>query len=173
MVIIDGYNLMYVSQGLSVGKVPSTQFQAKRQAFLEWLANELGPLAKEVRIVFDGMGSPRNLGTTIFRGIIVNYSTHGQTADDVIEALLESPEVQDAKAKVVSNDTRLVKAARRAGCEPMSCEAYMDQLVQLREDRRAGIPVAEHRPRQNDMKPVRDADFERELLHAFTEPKKR
>jgi len=129
-ILIDGYNLMH-----AVGSAPPptgtrTQFDSARNRFLDWLADTpaLRPDPTAVRVVFDAPNSARDLGSTTHRGLVVTYS-YRQTADDLIETLIQM-EPHPGRVRVVSNDGRLKDFARRRGCHSVTCEQFMDWLLQ-------------------------------------------
>jgi uncharacterized protein len=127
--LIDGYNLMH-AVGYVVPKGTETQFHAARLRFLDWLADEIGKVAikVELRIVFDAQHSKKDLGSSAHRGLIVQFSFR-ETADDLIETLLHR-ETKPGDVTLVSNDTRLQKAAKRANCKHVACSTFVDWLQQ-------------------------------------------
>jgi predicted RNA-binding protein with PIN domain len=140
--LIDGYNLMH-----AVGSAPPpagsrTQFDNARKRFLDWLADSPALRGVAVRVVFDAPNSRRDLGSTTHRGLVVTYSFR-QTADDLIEALVRV-EPHPAAVRVVSDDNRVLDAARRRGCRAWGCATFVDWL--LTPPAASGEPVAEEKP---------------------------
>src|SRR5205823_14898097 len=79
-------------------------------------------------------------------------SAVGQTADDLIEALLAA-ESRPGEITVVSNDSRLHEAARRRGSRAWSCQHFMDWLAEPDrppdgggQPRRSPAPPADEKP---------------------------
>ncbi|MEO2090462.1 MAG: NYN domain-containing protein [Gemmataceae bacterium] len=125
--LIDGYNLMH-----AVGSAPPpagtrTQFDNARKRFLDWLADAPALRGVAVRVVFDAPNSRRDLGSTTHRRLVVTYSFR-QTADDLIEALVRV-EPHPTAVRVVSDDNRVLDAARRRGCRAWGCAAFVDWLL--------------------------------------------
>lgn len=89
----------------------------------------------------------------------VRFSS-SQTADDDIEALLKSA----GAGIVVSNDSRLHEAARRANADAWRCERFLDWVI-AKESSTVLLPVISKKPST-----VGD---EAELLAAFRQPRGR
>ena len=163
--LIDGYNLMH-AVGYVVPKGTEAQFHAARLRFLDWLAEGVSRVASkvELRIVFDAQHSKKDLGSSAHRGVIVQFSFL-ETADDLIETLLHR-ETKPADVTLVSNDTRLQKAAKRANCKQVACSTFVDWLQQP-----SGWKVTRpDEPMQE--KPALDAKAEvDQFLDVFSKPK--
>ncbi len=127
--LIDGYNLMH-AVGYVIPRGTESQFHAARGRFLDWLADSTTrvTLKVELRIVFDAQHSKKDLGSSAHRGLIVQFSFR-ETADDLIETLLHR-EAKPANVTLVSNDTRLQKAAKLTGCKFIACSSFVDWLNQ-------------------------------------------
>ena len=158
--LLDGYNLMH-----AVGAAPPpgstrTHFDSARTRFLDWLADSpaLRGGGHAVRVVFDAQNSTRDFGTSTHRGLTITYS-FGQTADDLIEALI-SVEPNPQAVRVVSNDARLREFARRHQCRPMTCGEFVDWLAEA--------PASPTRDGASEEKPTAMPDDEMaELLRVF------
>ena len=155
--LIDGYNLMHAAGYLA--SKSSGRLEPIRNRFLDWLAGIAKSKAVGVRVVFDGQASPRKSKETDYRGVRVRFST-AQTADDDIESLLKSA----GAVTVVSNDSRLHEAARRANADAWRCERFLDWVI-AKESSTVLAPVISE-------KPLTVGD-EAELLAAFREPRGR
>jgi predicted RNA-binding protein with PIN domain len=140
--LIDGYNLMHAAGSAPPPAGTRTQFDSARTRFLDWLADSPALRGVAVRVVFDAPNSRRDLGTTAHRGLVVTYSFR-QTADDLIEALVRV-EPHPAAVRVVSDDNRVLDAARRRGCRAWGCAAFVDWL--LNPPPAGAGPVAEEKP---------------------------
>ena len=163
--LIDGYNLMYAT-GLAGRNMPAAQFDRARVRFLDWLADGAKARA-QLRVVFDAQEAPAPSLETVHCGVRVRFAFR-QTADDVIEQLVAT-EPEPHTVAVVSNDSRVREAARRAGCAVSSCEEFIDWLITSRE---WGAPPARVAAPEAD-KPVPSItdDDMNEWLNAFNAPK--
>lgn len=125
-VLIDGYNLMHAVGFAPLPHSTRTAHDSARRRFLEWLTATPAVKADPsvIRVVFDAQNSKRDLGSSTHRGVTVTFS-FGQTADDLIEALI-SVHPLPQQLRVVSNDSRLRDFARRKRCHHLSCEEFMD-----------------------------------------------
>jgi predicted RNA-binding protein with PIN domain len=134
---------------------------------LDWLAQVHGLSAGDVWIIFDAHNVSHSSPDEIYRNLNIGFS-HQQTADDRIEAILAS-ETQPADLAVISNDTRIQKAARRKGCQMWTCQRYMDWLIDS-ESRSPKIPPAREEPEKEES--ATDEEMA-EWLRVFEEPKKK
>jgi predicted RNA-binding protein with PIN domain len=167
--LIDGYNLMHAA-GLAVpAHTGPKALEAARKRFLDWIADQPGvrkatePPA--IRILFDAQNSHKDHGTKTYRGIVVTFSFKA-TADDYIETIV-AREPHPEQLHVVSNDHRLERAAKRAKCLPMSCEAFLDWLMEA-----PPTPTLSKNPNAVAMeKPVPSANDMDEFLDVFSKPK--
>lgn len=150
--LVDGYNLMHAAGYLTAK--PSGKLEPIRRRFLDWLAGVGRTKAAELHVVFDG---PSASGESDHHGVRVRF---GRTADDEIESLLD----RAAGFVVVSNDSRLHEAARRAGAAAWRCEQFLDWIIS--EPANAVVPLPEPE------KPA-DAIADAELLAAFQQPRGR
>jgi predicted RNA-binding protein with PIN domain len=160
--LIDGYNLMH-AVGLATRTMPAAKFERARGKLLDWLADAVGGRA-ELRVVFDAQQAPARSPEGVHRGVRVRFA-FGQTADDAIEDLLAA-EAKPESLTVVSNDTRVREAGRRAGCATLACEEFVDWL--LTSERGASAPCADA-----EEKPQPDSHDIDELLHIFSKPKRK
>jgi predicted RNA-binding protein with PIN domain len=161
--LIDGYNLMYAA-GLATRAMPAAQFDRARARFLDWLADGAGT-RDEVRVVFDAQRAPSPSLDTRHRGVRVRFAFR-QTADDVIEELV-AVERRPEFLVVVSNDSRVREAARRAACVTFTCAEFIDWLI-TPEPRNPDTAAA-----PEDDKPIPSVTDEdqHEWLNAFNTPK--
>ena len=124
--LIDGYNLMYAA-GLASRGMSAAQFDRARERFLDWLADGATGRDSTLRVVFDAQQAPAPSLESVHRGVRVRFAFR-QTADDLIEELVET-EPKPAALTVVSNDSQVREAGRRAGCLLASCEEFIDWLI--------------------------------------------
>ncbi len=125
--LIDGYNLMY-AVGLLRAGLPTGGLERARHRFLDWLADSTSKKGEVVRVIFDARMAPAPSLESLHRGIRVRFA-FGQTADDLIEELLEIEQVPH-RVTVVSNDNRVRDAGRHRGSEAKTCEEFVDWLIQ-------------------------------------------
>jgi len=161
--LIDGYNLMYAA-GLAARGMPAAQFERARARFLDWLADGTKGRSNTLRVVFDAQLAPSPSLETVHRGVRVRFAFR-RTADDVIEELVAT-EPRPELLTVVSNDSRVREAGRRAECVLATCEEFIDWLITP--------PVA---PPANGSaeadKPDPDPNDVDKLLDIFSKPKPR
>jgi hypothetical protein len=159
--LIDGYNLMF-AVGLATSAMPPAQFDRARLRFLDWLAAGAKDRA-ELRVVFDALQAPAPSLESVHRGVRVRFAFR-QTADDLIEELVAT-EPRPAALTVVSNDTRVREAGRRAECQLATCEEFIDWLISPEQHG----PNAAHSPEADKPEPTSgDVD---ELFRIFSKPK--
>lgn len=152
--LVDGYNLMHAAGYLTAK--PTRKLEPTRRRFLDWLAGVGRTKAAELHVVFDG---PTASGESDHHGVRVRF---GRTADDEIETLLAD---KAAGFVVVSNDSRLHEAARRAGVPAWRCERFIDWVIT--DDVTAAVeplPAPEK---------ATNATADAELLAAFQQPRGR
>jgi len=162
--LIDGYNLMYAA-GLANRGMPAPQFDRARLRFLDWLADGVKGRGAVLRVVFDALLAPSPSLETVHRGVRVRFAFR-QTADDLIEQLV-AVEQKPATVTVVSNDSRVREAGRRAECQLATCEEFIDWLIRPADHPEPGAPRA---PEDKPVSAVSDDDMS-EWLKAFNTPK--
>jgi len=163
--LIDGYNLLH-----AVGWAPhgpkGRSLEASRRRLLDWLADAAGrhPGAT-VRVVFDSQKRSSESTEWTHRGVEVRFA-RGGTADDVIEETLAAA-AKPRDVTVVSNDTRLHEAARRAGSAAWGSQEFLDWVI-------ATERVAPHGKATSPEKPDGPADPAEvaDLLRVFGAPKR-
>ena len=159
--LIDGYNLMFAA-GLATRAMPPGQFDRARTRFLDWLADCTLGRDAILRVVFDAQQAPTPSLESVHRGVRVRFAFR-QTADDLIEELVAT-EPKPAALTVVSNDSRVREAGRRAECLLASCEEFIDWLITPPQTTSASeSPEAD--------KPEPTSTDVNELLNVFNKPK--
>jgi uncharacterized protein len=110
--IIDGYNLIRQSPGLSL--LDAGDLEAGREALLELLAAYRRRRPQHhLTVVFDGwQAGDRKETRDLFQGVRVIFSRRGERADEVIKRLLAK---ERGRALVVSSDRELQVCAEGAG----------------------------------------------------------
>lgn len=125
--LIDGYNLIH-ALGMIRKHAGAGGLEAARTQLLEFLANAFGDDAHFVMVVFDAKRAPRGVERTqSHRGIAVRFAAKNESADDMIEELIQEHATPKTLV-VVSNDLRLQNAASRRGARGWSHETFLDQL---------------------------------------------
>src|SRR6476659_5715732 len=139
--LIDGYNLLHVTDIFGVAGPAETALHASRQALLNFLAAAIDAKTRgDTTIVFDAAGAPSGLPHTIkHEGITVHFARRFADADEMLEHLIEEHPAPRSLT-VVSGDHRVQRAARRRGA------AYVDSdlwFAELRAARRAAEAAAD------------------------------
>jgi uncharacterized protein len=124
--LIDGYNMLYALGRLSPHS-PADALQGARR----WLFDLLRPAAvapTSITVVFDSNNTtPGSRTQELASGVCFLYS-RGQTADDLIEDLIET-ERSPRDLLVVSNDNRIKQAARHGKAQSIGCLDYYERFL--------------------------------------------
>jgi len=154
--LIDGYNLLHVTDifGSAVGT--ETALHASRQALLAYLATALNAKTRaETTIIFDAAGAPPGLPQIItHEGMTARFARRNSDADELIEDIIEAHSAPRSLT-VVSSDHRVQRAARRRGATYIDSDRWYAELRQSnRNMERAGQgsakPDGESSPEQVD-----------------------
>ena len=124
--LIDGYNLLY-----ALGRLGPRSTIDALQGARRWLFVLLRPVAvapTRITVVFDSKTNTTDSRTQeIASGVCFLYS-RGQTADDLIEDLIDAdPNPRDLL--VVSNDNRIKQAARHGKAQSIGCLDYYERFL--------------------------------------------
>ena len=124
--LIDGYNMLY-----ALGRLAPRSTADALQGARRWLFVLLRPIAvapTSITVVFDSRNdSPHMRTQEIVSGVCFLYS-RGQTADDLIEDLIETaPDPRELI--VVSNDNRIKQAARHGKARSIGCLDYYEEFI--------------------------------------------
>ena len=127
--LIDGYNFLY-----ALGRLGPRSTQDALQGARRWLFVLLRPAAVAptgITVVFDSKDTSGGSRTQeIASGVTFLYS-RGQTADDLIEDLIDAdPKPRDLL--VVSDDNRIKLAARHGKAQGIGCLDYYEQFLMPR-----------------------------------------
>jgi predicted RNA-binding protein with PIN domain len=126
-ILIDGYNLLHAS-GVFGGVRGARGFEASRQALLNELARLLGDAATGAAVIFDAADAPPGLpDRSIHEGIAVRFARGYDSADSLIEELIEEHH-SPAALTVVSSDNRIMAAARRRRAKPVGSDEWFAGL---------------------------------------------
>jgi uncharacterized protein len=141
--LIDGYNLLNVTDifGQAVGT--ETPLHASRQALLTFLASAIDAKTRsQTTIVFDAGGAPPGLPQTLtHEGITVHFARQHSDADEMIEEIIES-HAAPRSLVVVSSDHRVQRAARRRGAAYVDSDRWYADMRAARSSTEASKPPA-------------------------------
>jgi len=132
--IIDGYNLLYVT-GI-VGRKPARKtantrsFERSRFALLNFLADSIDP--KEVpltTVVFDAAVPLPGLPKVVrYRDMTVRFASDYDEADQLIEELVNADN-SPRRLTVVSSDHRVQRAAKRRKATAVDSDVWYAQII--------------------------------------------
>ncbi len=122
--LIDGYNVIFKSQGL-IEKSPDALQQSRNKLIQQLVAYQSQKKIK-VTVVFDGKGNVQPDKTTLNRGVNVLFSSFPETADQVIKRILDK-EHQTQNTTLVTSDQALAYVARTLGAEVWSVDKFLQQ----------------------------------------------
>lgn len=126
--LIDGYNLMHVTDLFGTGDLEGT-LRGSREALLNFLSSRLTESErKSTLIVFDAAQAIPGLPDALrHEGIQIRFSRGYPDADTLIEELLEDA-VATKQLVVVSGDRRVQRAARSCGARPIDSATWFSDL---------------------------------------------
>jgi len=139
--LIDGYNLMHAAGIIGRGAGPGG-LERSRLALLNFVVESLDPAEiSQAIIVFDAAAAPPGLPRTlVHRGLTVRFATAYESADELIEELIQLDSAP-RRLTVVSSDHRLHRAARRRKATPIDSDVWHAQTVQKRRQRQQASPA--------------------------------
>ena len=124
-IIIDGYNLIRRSKRWSV--IDQQDLEAGREALVDALAAYRKVKPHRITVVFDGTSAPAYTAKRDRRkGIAVQFSNRGETADDVIKRLARRDR---EKALIVSSDQEVLQSAESFGAAVINAAAFEAKLT--------------------------------------------
>jgi predicted RNA-binding protein with PIN domain len=141
--LIDGYNLLHVTDIFGAAGPAETALHASRQALLAFLAGSLNAKTRaETTIVFDAAGAPPGLPRMFTQeGMTVRFARGHADADEMIEELIEAHPAPRSLV-VVSSDHRVQRAARRRGASYVDSDQwYAERQAERRSSRSAAADV--------------------------------
>jgi predicted RNA-binding protein with PIN domain len=126
--LIDGYNLLHVTDLFGSGKNAGT-LQGSRDALLGFLGKTLSAgERRDTTIVFDAAGAPPGLPKTLHHEqITVRYASDFADADALLEEIIDLHRGPKGLT-VVSSDHRVQRAARRRGSRWVDSEPWFREL---------------------------------------------
>ncbi|MEE2706663.1 MAG: NYN domain-containing protein [Planctomycetota bacterium] len=131
--IIDGYNLIYAA-GIVSGSDGPANLERSRAALLGFLAESVEPKQlPRTTVVFDaGPHAPRGLPRTwTYRKMTIRFATGYESADDLIEELIQT-DTAPRQLILVSSDHRLQRAARRRRATSVDSDRWYQETIRNR-----------------------------------------
>ncbi len=126
-ILIDGYNLLHAS-GVFGGERGVRGFEASRRALLDEIARLLGDAANTATVIFDAADAPPGLpDRSVHEGVAVRFARGYDSADALIEELIEEHHSPTALT-VVSSDNRVMVAARRRRAKAVGSDGWFTAL---------------------------------------------
>lgn len=117
--VVDGYNVTKRGYG-------ELDLEQQRNRLVKGLSGIAAQTGAEVTVAFDGAERMHGLPATP-RGVRVLFSRKGQTADDLIRALVRA-EPDGRPVVVVSSDREVADGVRRNGAYPLPAETLLRRL---------------------------------------------
>lgn len=140
-ILVDGYNLLHASGIFGDVRGPGG-FEASRRALLDEIARLTGADAARVTVIFDAADAPPGLPERYRHlGVDVRFARQQDSADALIEELIEAHDAPTALT-VVSSDNRVIAAARRRRARPVGSAEWL-----------AGLRAAARAAADTDAKP--------------------
>ena len=118
--IVDGYNVTKTGYG-------TLSLEAQRNRLLVGLSGLAAQLGAEVTAVFDGTVREAPVAAPAPRGVRLLFSAPGQTADDLVRALVRA-EPQGRPVVVVSSDREVAETVRAMGARAVGSPALLRRL---------------------------------------------
>jgi predicted RNA-binding protein with PIN domain len=139
--VIDGYNLMHAAGIIGRGAGPGG-LERSRLALLNFIVESLDPAdLPQAVVVFDAAAAPPGLPRSlVHRGLTVRFAAKYESADELIEELIELDSAP-RRLIVVSSDHRLHRAARRRKATAIDSDVWHAQTVQKRRQRNQASPA--------------------------------
>lgn len=136
--LIDGYNLLHAA-GLARATYGPGDLERARTGLLVRLAEGLDDSERErTTVVFDAADPPPDAAHSFrFRQMAVLFAVGGPEADDLIEDLIRRHPAP-RQLRVVSDDVRLQRAAKRRGAQAVKSDALLRRLS--RRDSGSSVP---------------------------------
>lgn len=127
--IIDGYSLIHRDHELK--HMVNVSLRRARELLIEKISRTATGMAETVTIVFDGQQDTGvdNDGT---HAVEILYSSSGQTADTVIERLVQQAR-HPSRWMVVTNDRRERETVMAAGVQTMSCAVFLEESARMQQ----------------------------------------
>lgn len=135
--LIDGYNLLHATDLIPAHGTKAVLAHS-RELLLNFLTQLLSTTkASRTLVVFDGMHSPPGLPKSFhYRGLSVQFSERKESADDLLEKLLDDHPAPK-QVTVISSDHRVQRAARSSGAKSIDSDAWIDEQRRLEINQKA------------------------------------
>ena len=123
-IIIDGYNLIRQSPGLS--SLDNLDLATGREALIDALAAYKRIKPHMISVIFDGTNAPAiSQRRDRLKGIDIIFSRHGESADTVIKRMVAK---KRETALVVTSDGDVARAAIASGASVISSPEFDSKL---------------------------------------------
>ena len=144
--IIDGYNLLFWLKG------DRQNLESLRRSFIQDMDRKAELLKMEMTIVFDGHFQEDEQTRTHYRNLEIIYTSHGESADELIVSELESS-LDVRKEVVVTSDRELSWRAKRLHAKTEKANEFY-RTLQERYRKRQKRQVKEASPKRKVKRPV-------------------
>lgn len=142
--IIDGYNLLFRLYG------DRHHLESRRRTFIQEIEKKVALLNMNVTIVFDGHFAEDEETRSHYRDLEIIYSSHGESADELILSELSSS-LDPRREVVVTSDRDLCRRAKKFHSQTESSESFYRTLDQRYKKRKK--KDASQAPRKTIEKP--------------------
>lgn len=145
--LIDGYNLLHAA-GLARAHYGPGDLERSRFALVALIAEGLDESERQrTVIVFDASDAPVDAASRFhLRDMTVEFAPGNGDADAHIELLVKQHS-SPRQLRVISDDNRLRKAAKRRGAQAVKCEAFLSRL--RRRDGLNDVAIPHAHPKSN------------------------
>jgi hypothetical protein len=160
--IIDGYNLMHLSQGLV--NMANRNLESGRDELVNRVVRWAGTIDDEVTVIFDGQGRSTELSDDpkAHPGVHVLFSSKQKTADDIIERAVYKAPRKEAVI-VVSADRGIKELCLGMGALLMSPENFWTITQEAQQTVKASIKTQNRSTDVNRMEDRLDPDILKKL----------
>ena len=133
-ILIDGYNLLHVTRFAPQGQSENI-LRKSREAMLRFLSQLLSESeSKETVVIFDAPDRRQSLPDAYqFAGIDIRFAREYNSADDLIEELIQAESTPD-RLTIVSSDHRLHRFAARRNAKCIDSDVWFDRMVERNEN---------------------------------------
>jgi len=138
--IIDGYNLLFWLKG------DRHNLESLRRSFIQDIDQKAELLKMEITIIFDGHFQEDGQTRTHFRNVEIIYTSHGESADELIISELKSS-LDVRNEVVVTSDRELLWRAKKLHAKTEKASEFY-RMLQERYCKRQKRQVKEVYPKQ-------------------------
>ena len=125
ILLVDGHNVIHSTEWLL--EVHENHPESGREALVRELSELQNMTEFHVVIVFDGKGHSRGKQGGTKKEVLVMYSRSNETADRVIERIVQQQAVKD-EVQVVSNDRMILDSCSASGAFVMSVKNMWEMV---------------------------------------------